>query len=174
MNILLQILDEGKITDAQGRTVSFENTVIVMTSNAGSSRSEGALGFGRTQGDANKEKALKALREFLRPEFLGRVDEIVVFNDLDEEAFRKIAVLMLDEFKEPLRDKGITFEYTEDAVAELARQSVGGTRGARDLRNNIRRKVEDKIAETIIDHIDTPVTSITVEAKDGDVTLITE
>ena len=174
MNILLQILDEGKITDAQGRTVSFENTVIVMTSNAGSSRSEGALGFGRTQGDANKEKALKALREFLRPEFLGRVDEIVVFNDLDEEAFRKIAVLMLDEFKEPLRDKGITFEYTEDAVAELASQSVGGTRGARDLRNNIRRKVEDKIAETIIDHIDTPVTSITVEAKDGDVTLITE
>ncbi len=174
MNILLQILDEGKITDAQGRTVSFENTVIVMTSNAGSSRSEGALGFGKTQGDANKEKALKALREFLRPEFLGRVDEIVVFNDLDEEAFRKIAVLMLDEFKEPLRDKGITFDYSEEAVAELARQSVGGTRGARDLRNNIRRKVEDKIAETIIDHIDTPVTSITVDAKDGDVTLITE
>ena len=174
MNILLQILDEGKITDAQGRTVSFENTVIVMTSNAGSSRSEGALGFGKTQGDANKEKALKALREFLRPEFLGRVDETVVFNDLDEEAFRKIAVLMLDEFKEPLRDKGIAFEYTEDAVAELARQSVGGTRGARDLRNNIRRKVEDKIAETIIDHIDIPVTSITVDAKDGDVTLITE
>ena len=174
MNILLQILDEGKITDAQGRTVSFENTVIVMTSNAGSSRSEGALGFGKTQGDANKEKALKALREFFRPEFLGRVDEIVVFNDLDEEAFRKIAVLMLDEFKEPLRDKGIAFEYTEDAVAELARRSVGGTRGARDLRNNIRRKVEDKIAETIIDHIDTPVTSITVDAKDGDVTLITE
>lgn len=174
MNILLQILDEGKITDAQGRTVSFENTVIVMTSNAGSSRSEGALGFGKTQGDANKEKALKALREFLRPEFLGRVDEIVVFNDLDEEAFRKIAVLMLDEFKEPLRDKGIAFEYTEDAVIELAKQSVGGTRGARDLRNNIRRKVEDKIAETIIDHIDIPVTSITVDAKDGDVTLITE
>ena len=174
MNILLQILDEGKITDAQGRTVSFENTVIVMTSNAGSSRSEGALGFGKTQGDANKEKALKALREFLRPEFLGRVDEIVVFNDLDEEAFRKIAVLMLDEFKEPLRDKGITFDYSEEAVAELAKQSVGGTRGARDLRNNIRRKVEDKIAETIIDHIDTPVTSITVVAKDGDVTLITE
>ena len=174
MNILLQILDEGKITDAQGRTVSFENTVIVMTSNAGSSRSEGALGFGKTQGDANREKALKALREFLRPEFLGRVDEIVVFNDLDEEAFRRIAVLMLDEFKEPLRDKGITFDYSEEAVAELARQSVGGTRGARDLRNNIRRKVEDKIAETIINHIDIPVTSITVDAKDGDVMLITE
>ncbi len=171
MNILLQILDEGKITDAQGRTVSFENTVIVMTSNAGSSRSEGALGFGKTQGDVNKEKALKALREFLRPEFLGRVDEIVVFNDLDEDAFRKIAVLMLDEFKEPLRDKGIAFSYTDEAVAKLAKESVGGTRGARDLRNNIRRKVEDKIAEKIIDNIDTPVTSITVDVEDGDIVL---
>ena len=171
MNILLQILDEGKITDAQGRTVSFENTVIVMTSNAGSSRSEGTLGFGKAQSDVNKEKALKALREFLRPEFLGRVDEIVVFNDLDEEAFRKIAVLMLDEFKEPLRDKGITFTYTDEAVNELAKDSVGGSRGARDLRNNIRRKVEDKIAETIIDHIDTPVTSITVDVEDGEIVL---
>lgn len=171
MNILLQILDEGKITDAQGRTVSFENTVIVMTSNAGSSRSEGALGFGKAQSDVNKEKALKALREFLRPEFLGRVDEIVVFNDLDEEAFRKIAVLMLDEFKEPLRDKDITFTYTDEAVNELAKDSVGGSRGARDLRNNIRRKVEDKIAETIIDHIDTPVTSITVDVEDGEIVL---
>ena len=171
MNILLQILDEGKITDAQGRTVSFENTVIVMTSNAGSSRSEGTLGFGKTQGDVNKEKALKALREFLRPEFLGRVDEIVVFNDLDEDAFKKIAVLMLDEFKEPLRDKGITFTYTDEAVAELAKESVGGTRGARDLRNNIRRKVEDKIAEKIIDKIDTPVTSITVDVENGDIVL---
>lgn len=171
MNILLQILDEGKITDAQGRTVSFENTVIVMTSNAGSSRSEGALGFGKAQSDVNKEKALKALREFLRPEFLGRVDEIVVFNDLDEEAFRKIAVLMLDEFKEPLRDKEITFTYTDEAVNELAKDSVGGSRGARDLRNNIRRKVEDKIAETIIDHIDTPVTSITVDVEDGEIVL---
>lgn len=171
MNILLQILDEGKITDAQGRTVSFENTVIVMTSNAGSSRSEGALGFGKTQGDANKERALKALREFLRPEFIGRVDEIVVFNDLDEEAFKKIAVLMLDEFKEPLRDKGIDFSYTDEAVVQLAKDSIGGVRGARDLRNNIRRKVEDKIAQMIIDNIDTPLTSITVDAADGDIVL---
>ena len=171
MNILLQILDEGKITDAQGRTVSFENTVIVMTSNAGSSRSEGALGFGKTQGDVNKEKALKAHREFLRPEFLGRVDEVVVFNDLDEDAFKKIAVLMLDEFKEPLRDKGIAFAYTDEAVAELAKDSVGGTRGARDLRNNIRRKVEDKIAEKILENIDTPVTTITVDVKNNDIVL---
>ncbi len=171
MNILLQILDEGKITDAQGRTVSFENTVIVMTSNAGSSRSEGALGFGKTQGDVNREKALKALREFLRPEFLGRVDEVVVFNDLDEDAFKKIAVLMLDEFKEPLRDKGIAFAYTDEAVAELAKDSVGGTRGARDLRNNIRRKVEDKIAEKILENIDTPVTTITVDVENNDIVL---
>lgn len=172
MNILLQILDEGKITDAQGRTVSFENTVIVMTSNAGSSRSEGALGFGKTQGDINKEKALKALKDFLRPEFLGRVDEIVVFNDLDEDAFKDIAVLMLDEFKAPLIDKGISFSYTQAAVDELAKQSVGGTRGARDLRNNIRRKVEDRIAQAIIDNIDTPLTSITVDVADGDIVLL--
>ncbi len=172
MNILLQILDEGKITDAQGRTVSFENTVIVMTSNAGSSRSEGALGFGKTQGDMNKEKALKALKDFLRPEFLGRVDEIVVFNDLDEDAFKDIAVLMLDEFKAPLIDKGISFSYTQVAVDELAKQSVGGTRGARDLRNNIRRKVEDRIAQAIIDNIDTPLTSITVDVADGDIVLL--
>ncbi len=171
MNILLQILDEGKITDAQGRTVSFENTVIVMTSNAGSSRSEGALGFGKTQGDANKERALKALKEFLRPEFIGRVDEIVVFNDLDEESFKKIAVLMLDEFREPLRDKGIVFGYTDEAVAQLAGDSIGGVRGARDLRNNIRRKVEDKIAQMIIDNIDTPLTSVTVDTADGDIVL---
>lgn len=171
MNILLQILDEGKITDAQGRTVSFENTVIVMTSNAGSSRSEGALGFGKTQDDLNKEKAMKALREFLRPEFLGRVDEIVVFNDLTEEAFRKIAVLMLDEFKEPLADKGIAFSYSDVAVAKLAELSVGGARGARDLRNNIRRKVEDRIAQMIIDNIDTPLTSITVDVENAELVL---
>ena len=167
MNILLQILDEGKINDAQGRTVSFENTVIVMTSNAGSSRGEGALGFGKTKGDASRDRAMKALKEFLRPEFLGRVDEIVVFNDLDEDAFRKIAVLMLDEFKGPLQDKAITFTYTDEAIDFLAKKSVGGTRGARDLRNEIRRRVEDKIATKIIDSIDTPVTSITVDV-DGD------
>jgi len=169
MNILLQILDEGKITDAQGRTVSFENTVIVMTSNAGSSRGEGAMGFGKSKGDASKDRALKALKEFLRPEFLGRVDEIVVFNDLDTESFKKIAVLMLDEFKEPLRDKGISFSYTDEAVALLAEKSVGGTRGARDLRTEIRRTVEDKIATRIIENIETPVSEITVDAVDGSV-----
>ena len=171
MNILLQILDEGKINDAQGRTVSFENTVIVMTSNAGSSRGEGALGFAKTKGDASKDRAMKALKEFLRPEFIGRVDEIVVFNDLDEEAFKKIAVLMLDEFKGPMQDKAISFSYTDEAVEFLAKKSVGGSRGARDLRNEIRRRIEDKIATKIIDSIDNPVTSITVDVEDDEIVL---
>ena len=171
MNILLQILDEGKINDAQGRTVSFENTVIVMTSNAGSSRGEGALGFAKTKGDASKDRAMKALKEFLRPEFIGRVDEIVVFKDLDEVAFKKIAVLMLDEFKGPMQDKAISFSYTDEAVEFLAKKSVGGSRGARDLRNEIRRRVEDKIATKIIDSIDTPVTSIMVDVEDDEIVL---
>ena len=171
MNILLQILDEGKINDAQGRTVSFENTVIVMTSNAGSSRGEGALGFAKTKGDASKDRAMKALKEFLRPEFIGRVDEIVVFNDLDEEAFKKIAVLMLDEFKGPMQDKAISFSYTDEAVEFLAKKSVGGSRGARDLRNEIRRRVEDKIATKIIDSIDNPVTSIAVDVEEDEIVL---
>ncbi len=165
MNILLQILDEGRITDAQGRTVSFDNTVIVMTSNAGSERADSALGFGKTAATASSDKAMKALREFLRPEFIGRVDEVVVFSPLDEEALRKIAVLMLDELKEPLSDKGIEFNYTQSAVELVAKKSVGGKRGARELRNYIRRNVEDKIASLIIDSIDTPLTSVTVDAE---------
>ena len=171
MNILLQILDEGKITDAQGRTVSFENTVIVMTSNAGSNRSEGALGFAKTQSDANAERAMKALREFLRPEFLGRVDEIVIFNDLDEKAFEEIARLMLNEFTEPLRDKGIIYTYSDEAVKLLAEKSVGGTRGARDLRNNIRRDVEEQIATRIINSIDNPVQTIDIDVENDKIVL---
>ncbi len=165
MNILLQILDEGRITDAQGRTVSFDNTVIVMTSNAGSDRAESALGFGKTAATASSENAMKALREFLRPEFIGRVDEVVVFSPLDEDALRKIAVLMLDELKEPLSDKGIEFTYTQSAVELIAQKSVGGKRGARELRNYIRRNVEDKIASLLIESIDTPVTTVSVDAE---------
>ena len=171
MNILLQFLDEGKITDAQGRTVNFENTVIIMTSNAGSSNGDGVLGFGKTKTEASADRAIKALREFLRPEFIGRVDEIVVFNELTEDNFSEIAVLMLDEFKEPLASKGITFTYTDEAVNLLAKKSVGGTRGARDLRNNIRRSVEDKIASKIIDSISEPVTSICVDAENDEIVL---
>ncbi len=171
MNILLQILDEGKITDAQGRTVAFDNTVIVMTSNAGSERADSALGFGKTAADASSEKAMKALREFLRPEFIGRVDEVVVFRPLTQEDFEKIAVLMLSELEEPLRDKDISFSYTDEAVKLIAEKSVGGTRGARDLRNFIRRNVEDKIASMIVESVDNPIHSVTVDVDDGELSV---
>ena len=169
MNILLQILDEGRITDAQGRTVNFENTVIIMTSNAGSNRREGALGFGKTKQEASKEKALKALREFLRPEFIGRVDEIVVFNDLTDEAMQKIATLMLSELVEPMRDKGIKLTWTEDVPAALAAMTEGGERGARDLRNALRRNVEDRIASILVNRIDVPPKEMKVTAFNGEI-----
>ena len=167
MNILLQILDEGRITDAQGRNVSFENTVIVMTSNAGSNRGSGALGFAKTKNDASKERAMKALNEFLRPEFIGRVDEVVVFNDLTQEDYEKIAVLMLSELVDPLKDKAITLKWDDAAVETIARLSVDGPRGARDLRNTIRRNVEDVITEKIVHSADSPIKSVTLTA-DGD------
>ena len=167
MNILLQILDEGRITDAQGRNVSFENTVIVMTSNAGSNRGSGALGFAKTKNEASKERAMKALNEFLRPEFIGRVDEVVVFNDLTQENYEEIAALMLTELVDPLKDKGINFKWDDAAVATIARLSVDGPRGARDLRNTIRRNVEDVITEKIVRSADKPVKAISLTA-DGD------
>ncbi len=167
MNILLQILDEGKITDAQGRNVSFENTVIVMTSNAGSNRGSGALGFAKSKNDASKERAMKALNEFLRPEFIGRVDEVVVFNDLAQQDYEEIAVLMLRELVDPMIDKGITFTWDDAAISTIARLSVDGPRGARDLRNTIRRKVEDVITEKIVNSYENPVKSVTLTA-DGD------
>ena len=171
MNILLQILDEGRITDAQGRTVSFENTIIIMTSNAGSERREGVMGFAKNQNDANKEKALKALREFLRPEFIGRVDEIVIFNDLTPENLEQISNLMLSELVEPLRDKGIEFTWDESVPKLIASMSEGGLRGARDLRNNIRRQVEDKIANAIVDHASSPLSEVRAFVEDGKVVI---
>ena len=165
MNILLQILDEGRITDAQGRNVSFENTVIVMTSNAGSNRGSGALGFAKTKNEASKERAMKALNEFLRPEFIGRVDEVVVFNDLTQEDYEKITVLMLTELVDPLKDKGIRFSWDDAAVSTIARLSVDGPRGARDLRNTIRRNVEDVITEKIVHSADCPVKSVSLTAE---------
>jgi ATP-dependent Clp protease ATP-binding subunit ClpA len=166
MNILLQILDEGRITDAQGRTVNFENTVIVMTSNAGSERKGGVLGFGKEQSDATKEKVMKALSEFLRPEFLGRVDEIAVFNSLTTEDYEKISALLLDELVESLKEKDITFKYTAEVPAYLAKKGHGGARGARDLRNLIRKEIEDEIANIIIDNVDTGVSAIAAEISD--------
>ncbi|MCR5484090.1 MAG: ATP-dependent Clp protease ATP-binding subunit [Clostridiales bacterium] len=170
MNILLQILDEGRITDAQGRTVNFENTVIIMTSNAGSDRKEGALGFGKTKNEASKEKAMKALREFLRPEFLGRVDEVIVFNDLTEENYEDIAKLMLGELVDPLKTKGITLWWSDDVPKTFASMVKDGTRGARDLRNVIRKNVEDKIASIIVDSVDgNPPAYVDVTADNGQI-----
>jgi ATP-dependent Clp protease ATP-binding subunit ClpB len=169
MNILLQILDEGKITDAQGRHVSFENTVIIMTSNAGSDRASGALGFGKTKNEASKERSMKALTEFLRPEFIGRVDEVVVFNDLTKDDYEKIAALLLGELVDPLADKGIKFTWDDKATAAIAELSADGTRGARDLRSCIRKKVEDVITGKMVESVDSPVKSVSVTAKGNEI-----
>ncbi len=150
LNILLQILDEGKVTDAHGRAVNFENTVIVMTSNAGSAGRDTALGFGKTSEEASKEKVMKALQDFLRPEFIARVDEIIVFNTLSEANFVDIAKLMLEEYVPTLEEKHIRFTFDDKACEYLAKKSCSGKSGARDLRNTIRREVEEKIAEAMI------------------------
>ena len=166
MNILLQILDEGHITDAHGRNVNFENTVIVMTSNAGSEHKEGALGFARTEADASREKALKALSEFLRPEFLSRVDETIVFRQLDVNDFEKVAHLMLNEYVVSLQERNVRLVYDDKATFWLARHSIGGKSGARDLRNLIRRKVEDKLAEIIINTSETGLAGVSLTVQD--------
>ena len=166
MNILLQILDEGRITDAQGRTVNFENTVIVMTSNAGSERKGNSIGFGKEKGDMTREKVMKALSEFLRPEFIGRVDEVAVFNNLTEEDYVKIAELLLSELAESLGEKFIDFKWTDEVKAYLANKAHGGSRGARDLRNLIRKEIEDEIANIIIDNADSVITAIAAEIKE--------
>jgi ATP-dependent Clp protease ATP-binding subunit ClpA len=150
MNILLQILDEGKINDAGGRTVSFENTVICMTSNAGSTDRVSALGFGKTDADKSRERGMKGLKDFLRPEFLSRVDEIVSFQPLSAESLAAIAALMLGEYKEPLRTKGIEIAWEAEALQVLCEMAKGGQFGARDLRRVIRKEVEDRIAEGLI------------------------
>ena len=171
MNILLQILDEGRITDAQGRTVDFTNTVIVMTSNAGSNQNAAAVGFNRTRQEADGEKMRNALREFLRPEFLSRVDEVIVFRALNEEDFARIARLMLEEYVPALEEKGIRFTFDEEAAALLAQKAYGGRSGARDLRNTIRREVEDRIASLLVDHAGEELSGIAVTAKGGAIEL---
>ena len=168
MNILMQILDEGKIDDAQGRTVNFENTVICMTSNAGSTGKSIGVGFNRTDTEISKEKAMKGLREFLRPEFISRIDEIVVFRNLTKPDFEKIAALMLDEMKQPLAEKNITLQYDAAALAAIAEEAYGKPYGARDIRRVIRQIVEDQIASLIIAH-STEIHTLLVSAKDGKV-----
>jgi len=169
MNILLQILDEGKTNDAQGRTVSFENTVIIMTSNAGSHITENALGFNRDKNTASKDKAMKALKEFLRPEFLGRVDEIVVFNTLGKEELVKIAAILIEEFRQPLKDKGIDLVVGDGVCEIIAEKSEDGGRGARDIRRTIRKCVEDKVANILIDNAGALINEISVNANDGEI-----
>ncbi|MDR1465944.1 MAG: ATP-dependent Clp protease ATP-binding subunit [Oscillospiraceae bacterium] len=178
MNILLQILDEGRITDAQGRSVSFENAVIIMTSNAGSERREGAVGFGKTQASATHDRTLKALKDFLRPEFLGRVDEIVVFRALGEPDLARIAALRLEELKESMLEKNVMFSWSPAVLEALAAQAMdaqagGGARGARDLRNVIRRQVEDPVTTRMVDaDEDSPLSAVLLDAEDGAITVV--
>ncbi len=169
LNILLQILDEGKTSDAQGRTVSFANTVIVMTSNAGSNLKENALGFNRDANTASKEKSLKALKEFLRPEFIGRVDEIITFNSLTADNLNEIAKILINELKDPLKDKGITLNVGDGVYELVATLSVDGGRGARDIRRTIRKEIEDGIANILIDHADEPVSAIDITAVNSEI-----
>lgn len=166
MNILLQILDEGKVTDAHGRTVSFENTVIAMTSNAGSSFNTSGLGFAKSEADISKDKAMKALGEFLRPEFLSRVDEVVVFKPLTLDAYKGIAGLMIGEMKEPLLEKNITLNVSDEAYELVAKKASGGKFGGRDVRKIVRKDIEDKVANIIVE-ADGNISQIDVDA-DGD------
>ena len=172
LNILLQILDDGRITDSHGRTVSFENTVIVMTSNAGSNVRSSAMGFNRTAEEAEKNRVMKALGDFLRPEFLGRVDEIVVFRALDENDYTRIAGLLLDEIKGPMQEKGILFGYDEDAARLIARKSFGDRSGGRAIRRTIRREVEDRIAELLVERAGDPPAMLKVTAEGDEIRLI--
>ncbi len=169
MNILLQILDEGKVTDSHGRTVSFENTVIAMTSNAGSSNNNfGGMGFGKTESDISKERATNALKDFLRPEFLGRIDEIVVFNPLTEENYVKIAKLMLEEMKTALAEKKIELKVTEAAYKTIASKAYGGKYGGRDIRRVIRKELEDKVADLVIEKGEGGISEVNVSSKAGE------
>ena len=171
MNILLQILDEGKITDAHGRVVNFENTIIVMTSNAGSERKESALGFAKNAADVTRDKTMKALSEFLRPEFLSRVDEIIIFHELTGTDFQAIARLMIDEYVDSLKERNITLKYDNTVLSWLADHAIGGKSGARDLRNLIRKKIEDQIAALLVTHYDQQVTGIAITVENDEIKL---
>ncbi len=167
MNILLQILDDGRITDAQGRVVNFENTVIIMTTNAGSNNKSGSVGFGGTLSDMSKERSMKALSEFLRPEFLNRVDEVICFNQLSEENFRGIAALMLTELKELLGEKHIELSWDESLIDYLVQKGYSVTYGARNLRRLIQKEVEDLIAQRIIENRGRQSNTVKLSAAEG-------
>ena len=171
LNILLQVLDDGRITDAQGRVVNFENTIIVMTSNAGSEGGVSAMGFGRTDMDQVKEKTMKALRGFLRPEFLNRVDEIITFRHLSREDFRAIADIMLGELRQSLADRGLTITWDEAVPEKLVNDAYSTEYGARNLRRTIQRQLEDPVSEAIIDSFEVPISTIHAAVTDGTITL---
>ena len=171
LNVLLQILDDGQITDAHGRKVNFENTVIVMTSNAGSDKAAGSVGFDKSAGDQGKERVMKALRDFLRPEFINRVDEVIYFHQLTEENFRDIARIMLDELKTSLSDKGFGFMYDDGVVDVLVKKSYSAAYGARNLRRCIQKELEDPMANLIIDAFEHPITQLKATAEDGQIKL---
>ncbi len=173
MNVLLQILDEGRINDAQGRSVSFENTIIAMTSNAGSTDKSSGVGFDKSISDISKEKAMKALSNFLRPEFLGRIDEVVVFNPLNMEDYEQIAALMLDEMKEALEEKGIKLKTSKKALSIIAEKAFGQKFGARDIRKFIRTDIEDTVAELIINSTAEPFTTIKIGDKKNELEITT-
>ncbi len=173
LNILLQILDDGRITDAHGRVVNFENTVIIMTSNAGSDRKDGSVGFGRSMTEQSRDKALKALGEFLRPEFINRVDEVVCFNKLTEENFHAIAAIMLGELKDAMAERGVTISWDESVLALLSEKSFSVTYGARNLRRTVQKLIEDPIAEKIIDSYLSPISQIRLRAENGEIVLDT-
>ena len=173
LNILLQILDEGRVTDAHGRVVNFENTVIVMTSNAGSNVGENLLGFGKTQEQGARDKAVKALADFLRPEFLSRVDEVVYFRPLTVEEYADIADLMLSELVDPLKEREIAFSWDRAVCETLAKKTHGGKRGARDLRCAIRREVEDVIAAKLVEQYDVPPKAFTLSVGEDDGIVVT-
>ena len=171
LNILLQVLDDGRITDAQGRTVNFENTIIVMTSNAGSDGGVGGLGFGRSDVDMVKEKTMKALRDFLRPEFINRVDEIICFNHLSEENFMGIADIMLNELRESLESRGLSLTWDDELRKLLVKKAYSVTYGARNLRRTIQKELEDPISERIIDSFETPISKIHIAVENGEISL---
>ena len=171
LNILLQVLDDGRITDAQGRVVNFENAIIVMTSNAGSEGGVSAMGFGRTDADQVKEKTMKALRGFLRPEFLNRVDEVITFRHLSKEDFRAIADIMLGELRQSLSDRGLTITWEAEVPEKLVNDAFSTEYGARNLRRTIQRQLEDPVSEAIIDSFENPISAIHAVVTDGAITL---
>ena len=171
LNVLLQVLDDGRITDAQGRVVNFENTIIVMTSNAGSEGRVGGMGFGKTDSDMVQEKTMKALREFLRPEFINRVDEIITFNHLTQENFLDIADIMLRELKESLASRGLALTWGEDLRQLLAKKAYSAVYGARNLRRTIQKELEDPISEAIIDSFESPISAIHIRVENDTIQL---